>query len=180
MKPVRAAAHVMLASVFIGAGVRTLMNPASKAEAAKRVTDKVGPLIERIDPRLPSDTTSLIRIKAVSDITAGLLLASGKATRPAAFLLAAGLIPTTIAGHPVWDAPKEQREHHQTQLMKNLGLLGGLLLAIVDTEGKPGLSYRTTHAIDRSQRQVKRAVKTAKREAKIAALSAGAARRLPG
>ena len=39
---------------------------------------------------------------------------------------------------------------------------------------------RTTHAVDRSQRRVKRAVKTAKRDAKIAALSAGAARRLPG
>lgn len=180
MKPVRAAAHVMLASIFVGSGVRALMNPGSKAEMAKRVTDKVGPMIEKIDSRLPSDTNTLIRIKAAADITAGLLLASGKATRPAAIVLAAGLIPTTIAGHPVWDTPKEDRERQQTQFLKNLGLLGGLLLTIVDTEGKPGLSYRTTHAVDRSQRRVKRAVKTAKREAKIAALSAGAARRLPG
>jgi putative oxidoreductase len=180
MKPVRAAAHVMLASIFVGSGVRALMNPGSKEEMAKRVTEKVGPMIEKIDSRLPSDTNTLIRIKAASDIAAGLLLATGKATRPAAIVLAAGLIPTTIAGHPVWDTPKEDRERQQTQFLKNLGLLGGLLLTIVDTEGKPGLSYRTTHAVDRSQRRVKRAVKTAKREAKIAALSAGAARRLPG
>jgi putative oxidoreductase len=180
MKPVRAAAHVMLASIFVGSGVRALMNPAAKAEAATRVTDRVAPLIEKIDPRLPRDTVTLVRVKAASDIVAGLLLASGKATRPAALALAAGLVPTTIAGHPVWDVPKEQREHQQTQFLKNLGLLGGLLLTIVDTEGKPGLSYRTSHAVDRSQRRVKRAVKTAKREAKIAAVSAGAARRLPG
>jgi putative oxidoreductase len=34
--------------------------------------------------------------------------------------------------------------------------------------------------VDRSQRRVRRAVKTAKREAKIAAVTATAARRLPG
>jgi hypothetical protein len=46
----------------------------------------------------------------------------------------------------------------------------------VDTEGRPGVGYRTSHAVDRSQRTVKRAMKTAKRDAKIAK----AARRLPG
>jgi hypothetical protein len=39
--------------------------------------------------------------------------------------------------------------------------------------------YRTTHAADRSQRNVKRAVRTARREAKIAAISAAAGRKLP-
>ena len=92
----------------------------------------------------------------------------------------AGLIPTTVAGHPFWSHPKEQRSTHQTQFLKNLGLLGGLLLAAADTEGRPGLQYRTTHAVDRSQRRVKRAVRTAKREAKIAAMSAAAGRKLPG
>ena len=32
----------------------------------------------------------------------------------------------------------------RSQFLKNLGLLGGLLLAAVDTEGKPGLAYRAT------------------------------------
>lgn len=180
MKPVRTAARVMLSAIFVSSGVKILLDPASKAEQAGRVTDRVGPLIEKIDPRLPSDTVSLTRIKAGADVVAGLLLATGHLTRPAAAVLAAGLIPTTIAGHSFWAEPKETRTMHQTHFLKNLGLLGGLLLAAADTEGKPGLKYRTTHAVDRSQRQVKRAVRTARREAKIAAMSAAAGRKLPG
>ncbi|HET6531041.1 MAG TPA: DoxX family membrane protein [Actinoplanes sp.] len=180
MKPVRTAARVMLSAIFVSSGIKVLLNPDSRVEPASRVTDRVGPLLEKMDPRLPSDTRSLVRLKAGVDVAAGLLLATGHLTRPAAATLAATLVPTTLAGHPFWAMPKEDRAPQQIQFMKNLGLLGGLLLAAADTEGRPGLRYRTTHAVDRSQRRVKRAVKTARREAKIAAMSAAAARRLPG
>jgi len=170
----------MLSAIFVSSGVKILLDPDSRAETASRVTERVGPLIQKIDPRLPADTRSLVRMKAGVDIVAGLLLATGHLTRPAAAALAANLIPTTLAGHPFWTLPKEERVMHQTHFLKNLGLLGGLLLAAADTEGKPGIKYRTTHAVDRSQRQMKRAVKTARREAKIAAMSAAAARRMPG
>jgi uncharacterized membrane protein YphA (DoxX/SURF4 family) len=180
MKPLRTAARVMLSAIFISSGTKLLLNPEAKAESASRVTDRVGPLIEKIDPRLPSDTVNLLRIKAGVDVAAGLLLATGHFTRPAAAVLAANLVPTTLAGHAFWEMPKEERTVHQTQFLKNLGLLGGLLLAAADTQGKPGLAYRTTHAVDRSQRRMKRAVRTARREAKIAAMSAAAGRRLPG
>lgn len=170
----------MLASIFVISGARILANPDSKVDTARRVTDRVGPLIERVDPRLPSNARDLVRAKAGLDVAAGLLLATGKLTRPAAAVLAANLIPTTVAGHPFWTLPKPERAMHETHFLKNLGLLGGLLLAAADTEGRPGLKYRTTHAVDRSQRKVKRAVRTARRGAKIAAVSAAAARRLPG
>jgi hypothetical protein len=75
---------------------------------------------------------------------------------------------------------KPDSNAHQTHFLKNLGLLGGLLIAAADTEGRPGLSYRTSHAVDRSQKTVKRAIRTARREAKIASLSAAAGRKLPG
>jgi putative oxidoreductase len=175
MKPVRSAANAMLASIFVISGVKILLDPDSRADTAKRVTDKVGPWIEKVDPRLPSDTRSLIRLKAGVDVAAGLLLASGRFTRPAALALAVNLVPTTLAGHPFWAMDKSVRTMQQTQFLKNLGLLGGLLLAAVDTQGKPGLGYRAGHAVDRSQKTVKRAVRTARREAKIAAL----ARKLP-
>jgi uncharacterized membrane protein YphA (DoxX/SURF4 family) len=180
MKPVRSAARAMLASIFVVSGIRILLDPDSKVDTAKRVTDKVGPLIEKLDPRLPSDARSLVRIKAGSDVAAGLLLASGHLTRPAAAVLAAGLFPTTFAGHPFWTLPKPERAAHETHFLKNLGLLGGLLLAAADTQGQPGLKYRTSHAVEKSQRSVRRAVRTARREAKIAAMSAATARRLPG
>ena len=170
----------MLASIFVISGVRVLIDPDSRVPAAKRVTDHLGPLVEKLDPRLPSDTRSLVRLKAGADVVGGLLLGSGHLTRPAAALLAAGLVPTTIAGHPFWTVPKPERSAQQVHFLKNLGLLGGLLLAAADTEGRPGLRYRTSHAVDRSQRSMRRAVRTARREAKIAAMSAAAGRRLPG
>jgi hypothetical protein len=144
------------------------------------VTDRVTPLIEKTDPRLPTDARTLVRLKAGADAVAGLLLASGHFTRPAAAVLAAGLVPTTVAGHPFWTMSQPDRGQHQSQFLKNLGLLGGLLLAAADTQGQPGLRYRTSHAVDRSQRSVRRTLRTARREAKIAAVSAATARRLPG
>jgi putative oxidoreductase len=198
MKPVRTAARAALATIFVVSGVRTLLHPDTKVETARRVTDKVGPWLEKKDPRLPSDARTLVQVKAASDVVAGLALATGHFTRPAAALLAAGLLPTTFAGHPFWDRSQPDRAQHETQFLKNLGLLGGLLLAAADTEGRPNLRYRTTHAVDRSQRSIKhaadrsqreikraqksakRAVRTAKREAKIAAVSATTARKMPG
>ncbi|WP_229067345.1 DoxX family membrane protein [Actinoplanes sp. DH11] len=192
MKPVRTAARAMLASIFVISGVRVLMNPGEgRVQSARRVTDRITPLLEKTDPRLPTDPATLVRAKAAADVVAGLALASGHFTRPAAAVLAAGLLPTTVAGHPFWAAPKEERPAQEIHFLKNLGLLGGLLLAAADTEGKPSLRYRTTHAVDRSQhrlnravdrsqREMRRAVRTAKREARIAALSATAARKLPG
>ncbi|HEV7963088.1 MAG TPA: DoxX family membrane protein [Actinoplanes sp.] len=191
MKPVRTAARAMLASIFVISGARIVVDPDSRVAAAKRVTDKVGPLIAKVDPRLPTDARTLVRLKAGVDVAAGLLLASGKFTRPAAAVLAANLVPTTFAGHPFWTLPQPERSQHETHFLKNLGLLGGLLLAAADTQGKPSIGYRTSHAVDRSQRSLehavsrsrrsmKRAVRTAKREAKIATRSAAAARKLPG
>jgi putative oxidoreductase len=163
MKPVRTAARAMLASFFVVSGVRVLARPDARVEAARPLTDRLTPLLEKTDPRIPTDPRTLVRIKAAGDVVAGLALATGHLTRPAASMLAAGLIPATVI-------------EGRNALLKNLGLLGGLLLAAVDTEGKPGVGYRTSHAVDRSQRTVKRAMRTAKREAKIAAF----ARKLPG
>jgi uncharacterized membrane protein YphA (DoxX/SURF4 family) len=54
--------------------------------------------------------------------------------RLAALALAASLVPTTYAGHPFWgETDKQVRGQQRTHFVKNLGLLGGLLL----TAGEP-------------------------------------------
>src|SRR6185503_20704343 len=149
MRPVRSAARAMLASLFVVDGVRHLINPEAKVESARWILDKVGPMLEKADPRIPTDPRTIVRAKAATDVVAGLALATGHLTRPAAAVLAVGLVPTTAAGFA--------KEKQPTDLLKNLGLIGGLLLAAADTEGRPSLRYRTTHAVGRSQRAVKRA-----------------------
>ena len=181
MKPVRSLARVMLSGIFVVSGARNLRNPERLVQAAEPVTGKVAPLIQNVHPRIPTDTVSLIRANAATQLVGGLMFATGRFTRPAALVLAATLIPTTAAGHAFWnnDDPAA-RNNNQIHFLKNLGLLGGLLLAAADTEGKPGLRWRAGHRMDHSRRSVKRAVRTARREAKIAVRSASTARRMPG
>ncbi|WBB73735.1 DoxX family protein [Micromonospora sp. WMMD1128] len=181
MKPVRSLARVMLSGIFVVSGARNLRNPERLVPAAKPVTDRVTPLIQNLHPRIPTDTETLIRANAATQLVGGLMLATGRFSRPAALVLAGTLLPTTAAGHPFWnnDDPAV-RNNNQIHFLKNLGLLGGLLLAAADTEGKPGLRWRAGHRIHHSRRSVKRAVRTARREARIAVRSAATARRMPG
>lgn len=187
MRPVRTAARALLGAIFVASGARSLADPERVVATAKPVTDRLTPLLERADPRLPTDTRTLVRLNGAVQLVGGLLLSNRRLSRPAAVALAASLVPTTVAGHPFWTYDQPERRTHETQFLKNLGLLGGLLLAAADTQGKPGLRYRAGTFLDRQQRSVQRAVKdsrravrTNRRHAKIALASATAARRLPG
>jgi putative oxidoreductase len=181
MKPVRTLARVMLSGIFVVSGARNLQNPGRLAPIAKPVTDRAAPLLQNVNPRIPTDTEALIRANSAAQLIAGLMLATGKFTRPAALVLAGTLVPVTAAAHRFWEKDDPAaRNNDQIHFLKNLGLLGGLLLAASDTEGKPGLRWRTGHRISHSRRSMQRAVRTARREAKIAVRSATAARRIPG
>lgn len=95
---------------------------------------------------LPFATETYVRLNAAVQVAAGLLLATGRAPRLASGALAATLVPTTIGGHRFWEleAGSDRREA-QFDFMKNVGLLGGLILAAVDTGGQPGLAWRARH-----------------------------------
>ncbi|MCO1596300.1 DoxX family protein [Micromonospora sp. RHAY321] len=181
MTPVRSLARAMLSGIFVVSGYRNFRDPDRLAATAQPVTDKVAPLLQKAHPSFPTDTKTLIRLNAAVQVSAGLMLATGRFSRPAALVLAGTLVPVTIAGHPFWnnDDPVA-RNNNQVHVLKNLGLFGGLLLAAADTGGKPGLRWRTGHRIGRSRRSVQRAVRTARRDARIAVRSAATARRLPG
>jgi uncharacterized membrane protein YphA (DoxX/SURF4 family) len=181
MKPVRAAARAMLSGIFVISGARALSNPDPLVGRAKTVTDHVGPLLERAPGRISTDPRTLVRVAGGVQFVGGLLLATGHLTRPAAAALAGTLVPTTLAAHPFWKmTDPAERAGIRVHFLKNLGLLGGLLLAAVDTEGKPGVGWRTRHAVDDGRRTVRRAVRTARRDVRIARKSAATARRIPG
>ena len=121
-----------------------------------------------------------MRANGAAMVGAGSLLALGRLPRIASTVLAATLVPTTLAAHAFWsEQDPEVRAQQRTQFLKNLGLLGGLLLAAVDTEGKPGLAYRAHMANDsahRTARQTRREARhlahAAAREAKLKAVQA--------
>ncbi len=135
----RLAARPLISSIFVFGGVDAIRHPESKVKAAESVT---GPVTERLG-LLPNDPETLVRINGAVQVGAGLLLATGRFRRLAALALIGSIVPTTLAGHRFWeetdDAPRAQQTVH---FLKNAGLLGGLILAAVDTEGRPSLGWR--------------------------------------
>ncbi|KUF20331.1 MULTISPECIES: DoxX family protein [Streptomyces] len=143
MPILRKFARPMLASVFVTSGVNHLRAPEHVAPVAESVAV---PLAKRV-PGLPEDPAELVRINAVVQVGAGLLLSIGRFPRLSALALAGSLVPTTLAGHAWWqEKDEEKRAAQRIHFMKNLSLFGGLLIAAADTHGKPSLAYRTRHA----------------------------------
>jgi uncharacterized membrane protein YphA (DoxX/SURF4 family) len=148
MTLLRVAARTMLASYFIASGVKALRDPDALVPDAEPLTDKVVPLVKEYAPDqvssfIPEDARTLVRVHGATQLVGGLALASGKGRRLGALLLAYSLIPGTIAKHPFWSrTDPAERAHDQHQVLKNLSLLGGVLLASADTEGKPSLAWR--------------------------------------
>lgn len=174
MTPVRLLARPLLASVFISGGINALRQPGPHGDMAEPVVDKVA------DPMgLPDDPELLAQVNGGVMIGAGLLLALGKAPRLASAALAATIIPTTLAGHRFWEADDAgEKDEQRIHFMKNLGLLGGLALAAVDTEGRPGVIWRARSTARGARRRAQATQKVAKAEARRAQAKVTAA--LPG
>lgn len=147
MSITRRLARPLLASVFVAGGIETLRNPDPRVHVAEPVTTKAA---EIVGP-LPDDTELLVKVNAGVQIGAGLLLAIGRLPRLSAAALAGSLVPTTLAGHRFWEeSDPAKRAQQQTHLFKNLGLLGGLVLAAFDHDGAPSLGWRARRAVSRT------------------------------
>jgi uncharacterized membrane protein YphA (DoxX/SURF4 family) len=154
---VRRLARPLLAAVFIKGGIDTLLNPEPRiGMVAPKVAQAQDVLGDKLPPQAPTEPEQLVRIDAGVKIGAGVLLALGKFPRIASLLLAGSVIPTTVTAHAFWeyDDPA-QRSNQQTHFLKNLGLLGGLILAAVDTEGKPSLGWRARRASRKLAKQTR-------------------------
>ncbi|HEX4728580.1 MAG TPA: DoxX family protein [Jatrophihabitans sp.] len=142
MALIRALARPLLAASFISGGIDTLRNPGPRVPGAEKV---VSPLVQAV-PQL-SNTEQVVKLDAGIKVAAGALLALGKFPRLSAAALAASLVPTTLAGHRFWEeSDPARRKQQQLHLLKNAGMLGGLLLAAVDTAGRPSLAWRARQA----------------------------------
>jgi putative oxidoreductase len=174
MTLVRRVARPMLAAIFIAQGLEQLRHPSA-------FSGKVAPLAEQVAPLgLPNDPELLVRANGATMVGGGALLATGHLPRLASLALAGSIVPTTYVGHQFWtETDPATKRAQRIGFLKNVGLLGGLLLAAVDTEGKPGLAYRAGMAghsakrtAKRAKRETRHAARAARREAKLAATQA--------
>lgn len=141
MSFVRFLARPMLASSFVLAGMDKLKN-------ADDTATQLSPLLRRAAESLPFQTNEkvLARVIGGTQIGAGVLFALGKSARLAAGVLA---VISTLNGYVEWRSAditsKAGRDARRKQLLKNISLTGGVLLAAVDTNGRPSLAWRAEH-----------------------------------
>ncbi|MGW6422708.1 DoxX family protein [Nocardia sp. NPDC055053] len=153
IKPVRRVARTLLATTFVAGGVTALMNPKPRAAAATALADKGrADLPDSLAARVPDDPSRFVQINAAVQIAGGLLLASGRAPRPAALVLAATVVPGTITEQDFWaESDPDKKAAKRAGFLKDLGLLGGLLITASDTAGKPSLGWRARQALARRE-----------------------------
>lgn len=134
------------------------------------------PLIDQLAKAtgMPNDPELAVRINGAVMAGAGALFAAGKLPRTSAALLAASMVPTTYVGHAFWkETDPQAKQMQRLQFLKNASMIGSLLLAAVDTDGKPGVAYRSKmakveagRAADRSKRTAVRAARQARKDAR--------------
>lgn len=154
MSLVRAIARPLLASSFIVGGIGRIRHADETAQNLGIVLRPVANALPKADEKLVARAIGGVQLGA------GILLAVGKLPRFAGFLLAVTSTVNAAAEFGSADTTTaEGRRWQRTQLLKNVSLLGGVLLASVDTAGKPGLAWRAEHLAESGKKAGKKQLK---------------------
>ena len=81
---------------------------------------------------VPDDTKTLVRASGVAQVVGGLMLATGIGRRLGATVLGLSMVPHVLASRPSKAASITEREISKAQLLRNVALLGGAILASLD------------------------------------------------
>lgn len=144
---IRRVARPMLATTFIARGVDSLRSPKTAADAARPTLDRLSNLPDPVGPNVPTDADAVAKVTAAVQIGAGLLLATGKLPRFASAALAVSVVPGSLGAHAFWNETDPERQASERRaFLADVSLIGGLIIASVDTEGKPSLGWRGRRA----------------------------------
>lgn len=159
---IRKLARPMLASVYVVDGVQTVLNPSSRRESAESVLTKVRAFVpSQYRFLLPSSPETAAQISGGVKAGAGTLFALGKAPRTSAVLLAATAVPALVGRNAFWEADDDkEKARRRNGAVTDAALLGGILLATVDTDGNPGVQWRAKKAARNAKRSIQQALPT--------------------
>jgi uncharacterized membrane protein YphA (DoxX/SURF4 family) len=160
----RRIARPLFASWFVVEGVDALRSPAPHVADARAALDR----LERTAPDAhvqltDAQLTAAVRAHGAAVVAAAGLMALGKAPRTAALLLAGLTAPLVLVNLPDKSRPAatpHQKRAKRDRLIRALAFSAGAVLVGADDEGRPGVSWRLEHALDR-----RHAVKAAVAEA---------------
>lgn len=116
MKLARRFAKAALGIPFVWLGYEAAVAPGGRVAAA----EKLG---------VPAPDAA-VRFNGAAMVLGGAALCADVLPRAAATGLIASLVPTTVAGHAFWTMSTDdpQRVAQRIQVLKNLGLIGGLAM----------------------------------------------------
>ena len=114
--------RVLLALIFVLSGQGKIGGFAGTAAA---IASKGLPLAE-----------VLAVLTILIELGGGLLLILGWKARWAALIIFLFLIPVSIAFHPLWTTPNAEAMQNQINFMKNLSIMGGMLMVAAFGPGR--------------------------------------------
>ena len=137
----RRLARPLLGLAFIDSGIAALRDDGRRAERARALGVKN-----------PAQAT---RAVAGVQVAAGTLLVLNRFPRLSALVLAATVLPEAVTGHAFWsEQDKLTKTNERALFTRDLGLLGGALVAVADTGGRESVPHRAKR---NAQRAAKRA-----------------------
>lgn len=87
------------------------------------------------------------------------MLATGKTPRVASAILALTVLPANFGSYSFWnETDPERKAERRREFLKDLSLVGGLMIASADTAGKPSLGWRGRKAAERLSDRVSSAL----------------------
>jgi uncharacterized membrane protein YphA (DoxX/SURF4 family) len=165
---IRRVARPMLATTFIARGVDSLRSPKTAADAARPTLEGLSNLPDPVSTYVPSDADTVAKATAAVQIGAGLLLATGKLPRFASAALAVSVVPGSLGAHAFWnESDPERKATERRAFLADISLIGGLIIAAVDTEGKPSLGWRGRRAARKVSKRVSGALPSGSNSALI-------------
>jgi len=139
---IRRLARPLLGAAFISSGTEALQGIDRRAS--------------RVESYGIAQPVKVSRALAAVQIGGGVLLSFNRLPRLAAFALALTVVPEAMTGHDFWTEKDTDTKRAQRSLFaRDVGLLGGLMVAAIETGGRESVPHR--------------AVRTSRRAAKSAA-----------
>lgn len=171
MSLVRRLARPLISAAFVADGWHQVRSPEARASV-------LHPALDRLRGRVPGAENPELVVKVLGAVQLGAaaLFAVGKSPRASATVLLASSLPGAVAdylsqkdlsrngGEPVTKAQS------RASLLTRLSVVGGLLLAAVDLEGRPGLAWRAQQVASDTQELGRRARRSARKAAHKAGL----------
>jgi putative oxidoreductase len=125
-------ARILISAIFVYSGISQLMH----FDATTHVLAAAG---------IPLATVAAA-IATLIDLGGSAMIIIGWKTKLAAAILFIYLIPVTIMFHNFWAAPPQMHEMQLLNFLKNLGIMGGLLILATRGAGASSVDAGSSHS----------------------------------